>query len=71
MSEGQIIVGKDGKEMIYIPPGEFLAGENQTPTQVDGFYIDRYPVTNVEYARFCQETGHTKPPTWYNTGTVE
>lgn len=70
MSEPErVIVGKDGKEMVYIPPGEFLMGDGKKPTRADGFYIDRYPVTNAEYARFCQETGHATPPPWYNTGT--
>ena len=65
----QTIVGKDGKEMVYIPPGEFLMGDGKKPAQVEGFYIDRYPVTNADYAPFCEETGHTKPPPWHNTGT--
>jgi len=69
MEPTKVITGKDGKEMVYIPPGEFLMGDGKTPTHVEGFYIDRYPVTNAEYARFCQETGHTPPPPWWNTGT--
>ena len=26
--------------------------------KVDGFWIDRAPVTNAEFARFVEETGH-------------
>ena len=63
------VVSKDGKEMVSITSGEFLMGDSKTPTQVEGFRIDRYPVTNAEYEKFCQETGYTKPPPWYNTGT--
>jgi len=29
---------------------------------VKDFYIDRYPVTNFQYQRFIEETGHRKPP---------
>lgn len=28
---------------------------------VDPFYIDRYPVTNYQYGRFIESTGHGKP----------
>jgi formylglycine-generating enzyme required for sulfatase activity len=69
MEPAEVATWKDGKEMVYIPPGEFLMGDDKTSTHVDGYYIDRYPVTNADYARFCEETGHDKPPPWYNTGT--
>jgi len=60
---------KDGKEMLYIPAGDFLMGsdesrENESPARmvyVDTFYIDRYPVTNEEYKRFVDATGHPVP----------
>jgi formylglycine-generating enzyme required for sulfatase activity len=59
----------DGKEMIYIPGGEFLMGsdagqENERPkhtVSVGAFYIDRYPVTNEEYKRFVDATDHPVP----------
>ena len=31
---------------------------------VEAFYIARYPVTNVEYARFVECTGHRVPQDW-------
>jgi len=60
---------KDGKEMVYIPAGEFLMGsdegrDNEMPAHmvyVDAFYIDRYPVTNEEYKRFVDATGYPVP----------
>ena len=64
-----IIWEEDGKEMIYISGGTFLMGsdegsDNQRPAHevyVATFYIDRYPVTNEEYKRFLDETGHPVP----------
>jgi len=60
---------KDDKEMVYIPAGDFLMGsdenlDNESPAHtvhVDAFYIDRYPVTNEEYKRFVDATGHPAP----------
>jgi formylglycine-generating enzyme required for sulfatase activity len=64
-----IIWEKDGKEMVRIPAGNFLMGsnegrENERPAHtvyVGAFYIDRYPVTNEEYKRFVDATGHPIP----------
>ena len=52
--------------MIWIPGGAFLMGSNSfyreerpvRPAFVDGFWIDRYPVTNAEFARFVEATGY-------------
>jgi formylglycine-generating enzyme required for sulfatase activity len=60
---------KDGKEMILIPGGSFVMGCDEGPAKhrpqhsvhVEAFYIDRYPVTNQEYKRFIDETGHAVP----------
>jgi formylglycine-generating enzyme required for sulfatase activity len=67
--QATIIWKKDGKEMVYIPSGEFLMGSdegvgNEGPiheVRLDAFYIDRYPVTNEEYKRFVDATGHPVP----------
>jgi formylglycine-generating enzyme required for sulfatase activity len=67
--EQTIVWEKDGKEMIYIPDGEFIMGrddgaDNQRPAHtvyVAEFYIDRYPVTNEEYRRFVEETEYKVP----------
>jgi formylglycine-generating enzyme required for sulfatase activity len=52
--------------MVWVPCGEFTMGSDdhypeEAPAhrvQVDGFWIDRCPVTNEEFRRFVQATGH-------------
>jgi len=64
-----IVWKMDGKEMVLIPGGEFLMGSDEGPEKerpahsvvVDAFYIDRYPVTNEDYKRFVDATGHPVP----------
>jgi formylglycine-generating enzyme required for sulfatase activity len=53
--------------MVWIPGGRFRMGSDQhypeegpaRPVAVDGFWIDAYPVTNRDFARFVEETGWT------------
>lgn len=53
-------------DQIWIPGGEFLMGSDrhypdEGPTRrvsVEGFWIDPSPVTNADYARFVEDTGH-------------
>lgn len=54
-------------EMVLIPAGEFQMGsadpgarQNQSPIHsvyVDAFYIDKYEVTNAQYAEFLNDVG--------------
>lgn len=52
--------------MVWIPGGTFRMGSNkhypeERPAHrvtVDGFWMDRYPVTNARFARFVEATGH-------------
>src|SRR6201999_1145088 len=54
-------------DMVWIPGGTFRMGSNshypeEAPEHrvtVDGFWIDRHPVTNARFARFVAATGHT------------
>jgi len=51
---------------VWIPGGEFLMGsDNHYPEEapahrvrVDGFWMDRFTVTNAEFQRFVSETGY-------------
>jgi len=60
--------------MVYIPAGEFIFGTNEGfnyefPQQriyLDGFYIDKYEVTNQQYKNFVDATGHPAPLYWKN-----
>jgi len=55
-----------GPDMLWIPGGTFRMGSDkhypeERPVHrvsVDGFWMDRYPVTNERFARFVAETGH-------------
>ena len=61
--------------MVWIPGGTFRMGSDrhypeERPVHrvtVDGFWMDRYPVTNARFARFVEATGFTTfaeiPPT--------
>jgi formylglycine-generating enzyme required for sulfatase activity len=52
--------------MIWVPGGTFRMGSDrhyaeEAPVHrvtVDGFWMDRYPVTNARFARFVGDTGH-------------
>jgi formylglycine-generating enzyme required for sulfatase activity len=69
--------GPDSEEgdMILIPGGEFTMGHDSegdhSPAhrvRVDAFYIDKHEVTNAEYMKFCEETGHKLPEFWEKEG---
>ncbi|MBN1127446.1 MAG: formylglycine-generating enzyme family protein [Chitinispirillaceae bacterium] len=55
-------------DMVPVPAGYFWMGspdgeKDEQPSHkvwLDSFYIDRYPVTNSQYDRFVEETGHPK-----------
>jgi len=53
--------------MAWVPPGPFIYGEGQETKVVrleQGFFVARAPVTNGEYARFVEATGHEPPQHW-------
>ena len=53
-------------DMVWVPGGTYRMGSDshypeEAPAHrvtVDGFWMDRFPVTNEEFARFAEETGH-------------
>ena len=53
------ILADDGTEMVLIPAGEFLMGDNnrrkempEHPVYLSDFYMDKYAVTNAQYKKF-------------------
>ena len=54
-------------DLVWIPGGTFRMGSDkhypeERPTHrvtVDGFWMDRFPVTNERFARFVEHTGYT------------
>ncbi len=61
-------------EMVSIPAGEFLMGSDrkqgnvynrpQNKIHTDAYMIDKYPITNAQYARFVAATAHRPPLDW-------
>jgi len=70
---------KDDAPMEFIPAGEFQMGSNEGylherpvhTVYLDAFYIDKFEVTNAQYKKFMEATGHSAPYYWndstYNT----
>ncbi len=64
-----IVWPDDGKDMVFIPGGTFKMGGNdgnpnyqpEHDVTVASFYLDAWPVTNAEYKKFVDETGHPVP----------
>ena len=65
----------DGREMVLVPDGPFTMGSDEFAREqpvrtvdLPAFWIDRFPVTNDEYARFVATTGHRLPVDWSADG---
>ena len=59
---GETLVGNDGRELT-----EGKGNLDETPEHivfVEGFYIDKYEVTNADYSRYVAATGAKKPRHW-------
>ena len=53
-----ILRDADGGELVLIPAGFFGMGQERRKVYLDGYYIDRLPVTNRQFAKFLEVTGH-------------
>ncbi|NKQ54982.1 SUMF1/EgtB/PvdO family nonheme iron enzyme [Amycolatopsis sp. K13G38] len=54
----------DGRPMVKVDGGVYLAGPSNEPVWLSAFYIDVHPVSNAEYARFVAATGREAPRHW-------
>jgi len=66
----ETINGADGREMVLIPSGSFTMGSgdsgdfDEQPERViylDAYYIDKFEVTNADYARFAKMLKRPSP----------
>ena len=54
---------------IEIQPGKFLYGEKNEERSIEyRYWIAKYPVTNLQYARFMQAGGYENPDWWSKDG---
>lgn len=74
----EIIEIPDG--MVFVPDGDFIMGSNpdvdphtdqldelpQHKVYLDAFFIDKYEVSNADYAKFVEATGHRNSIFWDN-----
>jgi len=70
------------EDMVLVPAGPFLMGNNndyfdndsdefpQHSVDLPAFLISRYPVTNSDYRKFVEATGHTPPRFWTKSGEI-
>ncbi len=67
-------IGAEPNEMVTIPAGEFIRGTDsrlpdegpQHKVTLPAFLIDRYEVTNLQYKKFIDATGHRSPDHFRN-----
>jgi formylglycine-generating enzyme required for sulfatase activity len=66
-----ITITIEGIEMTHVRGGSFLMGDENVYearplryVHVDGFYLGRYAVTNVQYKAFLVATGYSLPSHW-------
>lgn len=61
-----------GHPLVFVPAGEFLMGSdsglaNERPRHkviLGDYWIDKFPVTNVQFAQFVQATGYKAQGNW-------
>lgn len=73
----EFLTGIAPKGMIYIPPGEFIMGNDKNPRPDEtpvhqvwlcGFYIRRHTSTMAEYRNFLLDGGYERQSLWTSTG---
>jgi formylglycine-generating enzyme required for sulfatase activity len=62
-------------QSVYIPAGKFLMGSDKGRSDeepahwvyLDGYYLDKYEITNLQYKRFIHESDISAPRYWSNS----
>jgi formylglycine-generating enzyme required for sulfatase activity len=57
-----------GLELVKIPAGEFLYGDDKEKRRTGEYWLGKTPVTNAQYKAFVDATGHGKPEHWQGGG---
>lgn len=65
-ADGMSEVAANTYELGLEPADEYHAGPTSMP--LEQFWIDKFPVTNAQYATFLAETGTTAPEVWPGAG---
>ena len=80
-SEAQTVVNDGYGDYVFVPGGTFQMGDNyyegdpdEIPVHevaVNGYYIGKYKVTNMEYKKFVDDGGYTTSAYWHTGGYGE
>jgi len=59
----------DLDRFVEVPAGEYQAGVRKEPKSISSMYFTaKYPVTNIQYARFVKEDGYQNHENWSELG---
>jgi formylglycine-generating enzyme required for sulfatase activity len=58
----------DGKLMVLVEEGIYLSGPDNEAQWLPAFWIDVFPTTNADYARYVQDAGAAPPRHWGGDG---
>ena len=64
--EEQLVILQLGGGELGDHPRWFSSEKPQQEVHVDSFYIDKFEVTNADYQKFINATGHAAPRHWEN-----